>query len=183
MSLSVVWRVWLRVPATGFLRTAGILTLLSVIAAAGPSPADFPLRVHMFQVSQHSHYRRGSLDYVDGEGRANLFENSNPQGFDFGYRCGRRLLVSPGYETYPARWKKSGRQIDILLPVMGKPGEMSACNLQVEMKDTVYFRHNGILGEESEATLKDWMQKHEYDPEHGKNLPIMPPAPPQPNDP
>jgi hypothetical protein len=98
--------------------------------------------VHIFQVSQHSHYAAGSLNYVDGEGRANLYENGEPRGLDFGYRCGQRLQISAGYETYPAKWKKlgrqPGRQLDILPPVMGRPGEMSACDLKVAMKETVY---------------------------------------------
>jgi hypothetical protein len=60
---------------------------------------------------------------------------------------------------------------------MGKPGEMSSCDLKVEMKETVYFRHNGSLNEESAAAFKAWMKKHDYDPEHGRNLPVFPPAP------
>ena len=48
-----------------------------------------------------------TLDDVDGEGRANLYENSQPRGFDFKYVCDERLMNSMGYETFPARWKKS----------------------------------------------------------------------------
>jgi hypothetical protein len=154
-----------------------VSALLSGVMAAGPSPADFQLRVRIFQVNQNSHYSGGNLNYVDGEGRANLFENSEPHGLDFGYRCGQRLRVSAGYETYPARWKKPGRQLEILLPVMGKPGVMSACELKVDMKETVYFRHNGLLNEEPGTVFKDWMQKHDYDPEHGKNMPVFPSPP------
>jgi hypothetical protein len=83
--------------------------LLTMPALAGKtSAADFPLRVHIFSYNGHSHYYDRSLDMVDGEGRANLFENGEPRGFDFSYRCADRLRVSPGYETYLARWKKPG---------------------------------------------------------------------------
>src|SRR5208337_414045 len=137
-----------------------------------PNVNDFPLRVHIFMLNGYSHYyRQGSsagggisaLDSVDGEGRANLYENSQPRGFDFSYSCSRRLMFSPGFETYAARWKKQDRALEILIPEMGgKPGEMDPCELKVTMKDTVYFRGNGGVGEEPATVFKTWMDKHEY---------------------
>jgi len=161
--------------------------LLSTTANAGiPNPADYPLRVHIFQFNSYSHYYRGgaylsSLDAVDGEGRANLYEGSQPHAFDFSYSCSRRLMASPGFETYLARWKKPGRELEILLPVLGgKPGEMNGCDLKVNLKpDSAYFRHNGLTGEEPAADFKKWMDAHQYDPEHGKNTPVNLPAAPQ----
>jgi hypothetical protein len=38
--------------------------------------------------------------------------------------------------------------------------------------NVVYHRHNGSLEEEPAAKFKEWMVKHEYDPEHGKDLPV-----------
>lgn len=147
--------------------------LFSAVAlAGGRNVADYPLRVHVFQFNGHSHYYGGTLDRVDGEGRANLFENGEPRGFDFSYTCGDRLRGSAGYETYLAKWKKPGRELEILLPEFGKPGSMSACDLKVNMKDQVYVRHNGLLGEEPAAKFKEWMLKHQYDPEHGNNEPV-----------
>jgi len=151
---------------------AGCLLLSTAVLAGGHNTADYPLRVHIFQYNGHSHYYQRSLDMVDGEGRANLYENDEPRGFDFSYRCEDRLRVSAGYETYLARWKKPGKAIEILLPVFGKPGAMEGCELLVEMKDTAYYRHNGSLNEESAAKFKEWMDKHQYDPEHGKNEPV-----------
>lgn len=163
---------------TGF----AFCALLSTAAlAGGHSAADYPMRVHIFQFNAHSAYSYRQVDYVDGEGRANLFENGNPLGFDFSYRCSERLRVSAGYETYPARWKKPGKEIEILLPQFGKPGAMSACNLEVLMKDNeVYVKHNGLLGEEPVARFKEWMDKHQYDPEHGKDLPVAAAPEPKP---
>jgi hypothetical protein len=81
------------------------------VAWAGKwSAADYPLRVHIFQFNAHSHYYNRVLDAVDGEGRANLYENGQPN--DFSYQCGARLMVSPGFETYLARWKKPGRELN-----------------------------------------------------------------------
>ena len=143
---------------------------------AGVHLTDYPLRVHIHTVSQHSHYMRGMLNFVDGEGRANLFENGEARGFDYSFRCGQRLMTSPGYETYPARWKKRGKELDMLRPIMGRPDAAGSCVLKVEMKDGAYFRHNGALEEEPVVMFKEWMAKHEYDPEHGRNEPVDPPA-------
>lgn len=150
-----------------------VCVLLSTAALAARNPADYPLRVHIFQFNGHSAYYYQRVEYVDGEGRANLFENSNPVGFDFSYRCSERLRVSAGYETFLARWKKPGKEIEILLPEFGKPGAATACDLEVLMKDNqVYVRHNGLLSEEPAARYKAWMVKHQYDPEKGLDQPL-----------
>jgi hypothetical protein len=149
--------------------------LFSTLAfAGGHNPADYPLRVHIFQHNSHSHYYRQTqtLESVDGEGRANLYENGEPRGFDYSYRCGERLRNSPGFETYLARWKKRDQTLEILLPKMGKPGAADACELHVDMKDFAYFRHNGQVDTEPGTAFKQWMEKHQYDPEHGKDDPV-----------
>ena len=148
-----------------------ICALSSTAVLAARNLADYPLRVHIFSHNSVSHYwgpgGARSLDEVDGEGRANLFENGEPRGFDFRYNCGNRLMNSMGYETYPARWKKPGKELQILLPADG-----GACDFKVEVKpDVVYRRHNGNLEEQPAAKFKEWMVKHQYDPEHGMNLP------------
>lgn len=140
--------------------------------ASADKLADFPLRVHIFQRTEHTHYFRGVLDWVEGDGRANLFEDSQPRGFDFEFHCGDRLMTSSGFETYPARWKKNGRTLEILYPVMGKPGATHSCELKVNMKDFAYFRRQGNLETEPTAAFRQWMERHDYDPEHGKNEPI-----------
>ena len=80
----------------------------TAVRAASPNVANYPLRVHIVANNNRTHYRNQVLDYVDGEGRANLFENGQPRGFDYGFRCDDRIRLSPGYETYLARWKKPG---------------------------------------------------------------------------
>jgi len=154
-------------------------SVLALCALSAPSAFastanlnDFPLRVHIVQNANHAHYRYRTLDWVDGEGRAVLFENSQPRGFDYGFRCGDRVLPSAGWETYPARWKKADRELEILEPQMGKPGAFNACDLKVEMKELVYIRRNGQVEEEPAVKFKQWMDRRQYDPEHGKNEPL-----------
>jgi hypothetical protein len=143
--------------------------MLTTQGFAAKNPADYPLRVHIFSHNSISHYSGyggvRSLNDVDGEGRANLYENSQPRGFDFQYVCDERLMNSMGYETYPARWKKTNVELELLLPVSGK-----TCKFRVAMKDGIaYYKHDGNFGEEPAEKFKAWMTKYQYDPEHGQN--------------
>lgn len=137
------------------------------------SAADYPLRVHVFMISEHFQYYYGSLVHSDGNGRANLYENSMPAAFDFDFRCNVRLMNNMGYETYMARWKKPGSSMELLIPDMGHPDKVDLCVLAVSMKTGMaYYKRNGLTLEEPSAAFKDWMVKHQYDPEHGLNQPV-----------
>jgi hypothetical protein len=154
---------------TAFHFLTGLAVCLSFSAVAQArtyKAADFPLRVHIFQHSSHSHYENHSLEGVDGEGRANLYENGEPRGFDYSYHCANRVMNSVGYETYMARWKKPGR-LELLLPAMG-----DTCELKVDLKEDAYYKHDKVVREQPAAKFKAWMIEHQYDPEHGKNEPV-----------
>ncbi len=146
---------------------AGALVFSRCAVAGGKNPADFPLRVHIFSHNSHSHYWNGGLNRVDGEGRANLYENGIPTAIEFSYECDTRLMNSVGYETYLARWKKQGSALELLVPAT-----KSTCVVHADLKPGVAFRmHNGNLEEEPSSTFAGWMQRHHYDPEHGMDLP------------
>ena len=49
----------------------------------------------------------------------------------------------------------------------------SICRLKVVMKDYVYRSHDGVMSTEPINEYRDWMVKHDYDPEHGKNMPVQ----------
>ncbi len=181
---------------------AGLLMVAGLIAAGmstramadSKNPADYPLRLHIFGRSQTSFYyhRTRSLDETQGDGRANLFENGEARGLDFNYQCGYKIRSSFGYETYPARWKKPGRQLVVLLPIFGQSGKFFTCDFNTDMKDFAYAPSNDGLRSEPVAEYKLWMQRHDYDPEHGKDMPVResgeaitpppPPPPPAPSD-
>jgi hypothetical protein len=107
-------------------------------------------------------------------GQADLFENSDPRGFQFRYSCTVPMVASGGHETFPARWKKKDKALEILLPQAGKPWNQEGCDLQTEMQTgLVYYWKNGAVAEESDALLKAWMVKHKFDPENGSEEPAM----------
>ncbi len=107
-----------------------------------------------------------------GEGRANLYANGEVHAVDFHFDCGEKIERSVGYETYMARWRKPGSQLEVLFPVFGKAGKFFTCDLDTNVKpDVAYYTHSGSIEEEPREKFKDWMVRHNYDPEHGKDLP------------
>jgi len=156
----------------------------SVPALAGKAdPADYPLRVHILKNTARSRNTRepqhlgDSPDYIDGMGVADLFESGEPQGFTFSYSCVDGLKASSGYGSYPARWKKAQKTLELLVPQPGKPWNLETCSLQAAMRPGLVFCwKNGNIAEESGAVLKEWMVKHQYDPEKDKDDPVMLPG-------
>ena len=139
--------------------------------AESHNPADYPLRIHIYRRNETTFYHYHQTEEAKGEGRANLFEGGEPKGIDFQFECDTRLQTSSGYETFPAKWKKPGQELVILQQQFGK-ANYDTCRLKVLVKDFVYVSHNGNLTTEPVDVFKQWMAKHDYDPEHGKNTPI-----------
>jgi hypothetical protein len=144
----------------------------ALLKADSKNMADYTLRIHIYSKDSTTFYSRTIVEESKGEGRANLFENGDVRGVDFNFSCDEKLKASFGYETYPARWKKPGQVLTVLLPVFGKSNTYFTCNLNTAVKDFVYTRHNGGMSSEAPERYKLWMAKHDYDPEHGKNLPV-----------
>jgi hypothetical protein len=142
-----------------------------VLHAESKNPADYPLRVHILGKNQTTFYHNRYAEEAKGEGRANLFENSEARGVDFTFDCSEKLKASFGFETYPAKWKKPNQELTVLLPVFGKTGAYFTCNLKTDVKDFAYASRNGKMISEPVADYKKWMVKHDYDPEHGKDTP------------
>ncbi len=157
-------------------RPTALLSLLFLAAlpvvAESHNPTDYPLRIHIYRRNETTFYHNRQAEEAKGEGRANLFEGGEPKGVDFQFECDQKLQSSSGFETFPAKWKKPGQELVILQPQFGKAG-YDTCRLKVQMKDFVYVVHNGTLSSEPTDMFKQWMSKHDYDPEHGKNTPAQ----------
>jgi hypothetical protein len=167
----------------GLVTGAGFLALSIPALAGKPDPADYPLRVHILKDTAQTRHTRESKtttedpDYIDGMGVADLFEGGVPQGFTFTYSCVDGLQASSGYGTYPARWKKAQKTLELLVPQPGKPWNLQTCSLRAELRPgLVFYWRNGKIAEESGAVLKEWMVRHQYDPETDKVDPIALPG-------
>src|SRR5260221_12478711 len=104
---------------------AGLILPATVVQGRGPDVADFPLRVHVLKNLASARPDRGGKFAAEepasmvGNGAADLFEGGEPMGFQFKFSCTQPLRPSEGYATYPARWKKRGKTLDVLLPERG----------------------------------------------------------------
>jgi hypothetical protein len=148
-----------------------LLLATAPLSAESKNAADYPLRVHIISRNQLTFYQNRAADEAKGEGRANLFANGDVHGIDFTFDCPEKIKASFGYETYPAKWKKPNQELVVLMPVFGKSNAYFTCNIKTAIKDYAYTVHDGRVSSESSAEFKAWMVKHDYDPEHGKNMP------------
>lgn len=155
-----------------------LLIASPMLKAESKNPADYPLRIHVYGRNQTTLLNgRLGVEESRGDGRANLFANGEARGVDFSYECSDKVRASFGWETYPAKWKKPNRELVVLMPVFGKTGQYFTCNFKTDVKDFVYYTHDGRFDTEPSAEYKAWMVKHDYDPEHGKNVPVKAAAP------
>ena len=155
----------------GSLLVAGLM-MSTMAVGESKNPADYPLRLHLFARSQTTFYHWRDAEEAKGDGRADLYENGEAHGLDFNYDCEYKVRPSFGYETYPARWKKPGQELVVLLPVFGQSGQFFTCHFHTDMKDFAYAQGKSGLHSEPVAQFKEWMQRHDYDPEHGKDVPV-----------
>jgi hypothetical protein len=156
-----------------FSAAAVFLFSATAMNADSKNIADYTLRIRIYSKDSTTFYHNRIEEESKGEGRGNLFEGDDVHGVDFNYDCDEKFKASFGYQTYPARWKKPGRVLTVLLPVFGKSNSYFTCNFNTDVKDFVYNRHNDKMSSEPEARYKLWMVKHDYDPVHGKNEPTQ----------
>jgi hypothetical protein len=154
------------------------LTLMALAAltasaalAESRNPADYPLRLHIYGRNEVTFFHNRNAEEAKGDGRANLYESGEPHGVDFNFDCDHKLRTSFGYETYPAKWKKPGRELVVLMPIFGQAGSFYTCTFHTDVKTFAYGMKNGSLLSEPSDRFKEWMLKHNYDPEHGKDMP------------
>ena len=153
-----------------------VFLMMSASAMHGDSKniADYTLRIRIYSKDSTTFYHNRMEEESKGEGRGNLFDGDDVHGVDFNFACDEKFKASFGYETYPAKWKKPGKVLTVLLPIFGKSNSYFTCNFSTDVKDFVYDRHNGRMSSEPEPRYKAWMVKHNYDPVHGKNMPTNP---------
>lgn len=158
-------------PVRYLVAVMGITLLSSVALSESHKVEDYPLRIHILHFHSHEHRIHGMVQSYEGDGRADLFENGEPKGVDFSFLCSEHFMTSSGFETYPAKWKKQGASLVMLVREVGS-NSTDTCELKVDVKDFVYSLHGPVTATESPAVFKAWMIKHKYDPEHGFNEPV-----------
>jgi len=116
--------------------------------ASRPDPANYPLRVHVYSTRWGRDYLLTYYDSIGygyhGYGRANLTDGSKTNAMDYTFDCEEHFLKSDSGEDYIARWKKPGKEIEMLVGIIGTD-KVHTCRLHVTVKDYVYHRVRGTL--------------------------------------
>jgi hypothetical protein len=96
-----------------------------------------------------------------GEGRGDLVSPpTTTQGVTFKYDNCVRVRVHPGFESLPARWRKQGKKLEVLIPsddipVNGRPLPPVKCSFNVTLHDFIYLLlRNGKIVEVSQEVYQ-----------------------------
>ena len=97
-----------------------------------------------------------------GAGRGDLVSPPlTTQGLSFQYDNCSRVRVHPGFQSLPARWKKPGQKLEVLIPSdeipqEGRPLPPVRCTFTVTLHDFVYLLlRNGKLIEVSQEDYRE----------------------------
>jgi hypothetical protein len=131
-----------RTQSSALLFVTMLVATVHAANAASPNPDLFQLQVHVFERSATHVKRYGGYR---GEGKANLIEAGQINGFEFAYDCEYKFHSSEGDEYYPARWKHQGETLDILMGELGSDTKTHTCELKIAMKEWVYRKVAGNL--------------------------------------
>jgi hypothetical protein len=98
-----------------------------------------------------------------GTGRADLVSPpESTRGIAFQYDNCSRVRVLSGFQSLPARWKRQGQTLEVLIPsdevpVNGRPVPPVRCTFAVTLHDFVYLRlPTGRLVEVSQEVYWSW---------------------------
>jgi hypothetical protein len=131
------------------------LVLTTAVAAhAAPKLADYPLRVRIFQ----NHWNGSDWNGYRGFGRANLIDGDQTNAMEYTFLCEDHFTASDPGEGYPAKWKKQGQELEMLLGIIGTD-KVHKCTMKTTLKDFVFVRRAGVLGTITQAEFKDRQAK------------------------
>ncbi|WP_142988152.1 hypothetical protein [Granulicella rosea] len=122
-----------------------MLSLLAALGLSRPAAAaprdltQYPLQVHILSDSWGGGVHRG----YHGHGKGNVVEGSEIHGMEYQFHCVNRFFTSDADEDYPARWKKPGLKLEIVMGVIGSETKTRTCDLEVALKEKVYVKDHG----------------------------------------
>jgi hypothetical protein len=73
---------------------------------------------------------------VNGQG--NIMDGSAAHAFDFKYENDRAIRFTAPNQTYSARWKKPGRELEVMAPDIGREGKYITCVMETSVREGVY---------------------------------------------
>jgi hypothetical protein len=131
-----------------------VMVLLSfpLLVFAGKDPANYPLKVYIFQVAWGSHNTR--YNEYRATGRGNVWDAETVHGFDFTYDCSFPVRRTARNQPYLAKWKKGQVRLDLLAARIGANDKYEECELQTRVVPGVYVVSENSISELSQDEFK-----------------------------
>lgn len=117
----------------------------TMLHAATRNPDDYPLLVHIYDKHQHHVQQTRHFYTYIGNGRGNITEGDQIHAMEYNFDCVDSFLTSEAGEDYPAKWKKPGLSLELLMGVIGSDTKTRTCVLQVALKDYIFTKSKGKI--------------------------------------
>ncbi len=129
--------------------------LLSALAPCAKDLSDYPLKVEILANHWDRYRPRPVRDpawwvyRVSGQG--NIIDGGAVRAFDFKYQDAQVARHTLANQSYPARWKKPQRELEVLTPDVGHEGKYIAFEMDTTVLEGVYVGRGASMAEVSQA--------------------------------
>jgi hypothetical protein len=135
-----------------------VLILASLLSPAlalfAKDISDYPLRVEILMNHYDRYrpypYRQPNYFMYRVNGQGNVMDGSTVHAFDFKYVNDHVVRFTAPNQTYPARWKKPQRELEVLAPDVGHEGKYMTCDMDTTVHAGVYVGRGGGITEISQ---------------------------------
>ncbi len=131
-----------------------IFLLFPALATCSKDLSEYPLKVEIL-MNQWDRYRpRPARDpnwwlyRVNGHG--NLIDGGSVHAFDFKYENSQVARHTLENQSYPARWKKAQRELEVLAPDVGHEGKYITFEMDTTVHEGVYVGRGAKMAEVSQ---------------------------------
>jgi hypothetical protein len=127
----------------------------SALALAAKDTKDYPLKVEILWNKWDRYRPRPRVEpetfFYRVNGQGNLMEGSTVHAIDFKYEDIIVARVTAVNQTYPARWKKPQRELEVQIPEIGHEGKYQTVSMVLTVREGVYAGRGSGVHEISQA--------------------------------
>jgi TonB family protein len=111
---------------------------------------EYPLRAFIFEAT----WTRKALRYPSGSGFINILEGDSLRGFEYTSTWTSLSKPFKGDISVFAKWIEPGARLEFLMPIIGNPTKLKACELIVVASKVVYMPNSG--GGLTSLAIEQW---------------------------
>jgi hypothetical protein len=127
----------------------------SAVAVAAKDTKDYPLKVEILwnKWERYRPYpvREPETFFYRVDGQGNVMDGSMVHAIDFKYGDIIVARVTAVNQTYPARWKKPQRELEVQIPEIGHEGKYQTVSMDITVREGVYLGRGQGVHEVSQA--------------------------------